>query len=340
MPPELPQVVTEALQFAYGTGPPVNGGPPPIVRVEDLPNVLEIATEPISWLVNGLIQEGSIFMISGDPGCGKSTIITAICGSIAFGVPFAGRAVKQRQCLILDRENPSTTVAERMRRSGISGGIHIWGQWCASDPPGPWGAAIQEWVARTDPKPVIVLDSAVSFFEGNENSSVDVRQFLHRLRKLAASGCSIILIHHTGKAETAKKFRGSSDWGAGVDLAFVAENLSADPNCLDRIRLSVVKRRVPVESTVLLEWDGPTCQWTIRESTALEDCAEILGRLLRGNPGLSKRKLADLAAQRGVTRKRAYDWVNRGLESKLLYEESARGGRRLYFREDDSGGDF
>lgn len=42
-------------------------------------------------------------------------------------------------------------------------------------------------------------------------------------RNLAAAGATVLIIHHTGKGDGTKEYRGSSDIVAAVDAAFVVE---------------------------------------------------------------------------------------------------------------------
>ena len=91
---------------------------------------------------------------------------------------------------------------------------------------------------------MIVIDTLVGFFEGaDENDAAAMRSFRDReLRRLADHGATIILIHHDGKSETARDFRGSSDFKAAVDQAFHVSNIGPDGK-LDRLTLRVFKSR-------------------------------------------------------------------------------------------------
>lgn len=82
-----------------------------------------------------------------------------------------------------------------------------------------------EWIGRCDPKPLIVIDSFISLHKGDENDAVMVRQHMQLYRGLVAMGCGVIVIHHIGKGETSRNYRGSSDLPAAVDVAFKLEKI-------------------------------------------------------------------------------------------------------------------
>ncbi len=153
--------------------------------------------------------------------------------AIAKGVP----------CLILDRESSRHLAVDRKNRLDLDDSplLRWWGGW-TGDVPGPGLGDYIGLVKSCDIKPIIVIDSFIAFLEGDENSATVVRAFMNILRKLADLGATIILIHHDGKAESARDFRGSSDFKAGLDQAFHVTNLSQDSR-LDRLTLRCFKSR-------------------------------------------------------------------------------------------------
>ena len=80
-----------------------------------------------TWLVEDLIPEAAVTLISGESGSGKSTLTLALAGAVACGTEFLGRATVQHEVLILDRENPSAVQRQRLDRLRIQGRLH-----CAS----------------------------------------------------------------------------------------------------------------------------------------------------------------------------------------------------------------
>ena len=63
--------------------------------------------EPPDYLVDGLLQEGFLYSLTGATGAGKTAITLRLAASIANGIKFAGRETKKRRVLYLAAENPT-----------------------------------------------------------------------------------------------------------------------------------------------------------------------------------------------------------------------------------------
>jgi RecA-family ATPase len=148
-------------------------GPGKITRIEDLPDLDQVNGSNVVWVVEGIIAEGALHMITSEPGAGKSTFVAALCDAVSRGMPFMGRPTSKRKILILDAENPLPAIRERFDRLSIRTreDFKIWGQWVGEDAPQAGGVIVQEWVSRCNPKPMIVIDSVIAFHPGAENAS-------------------------------------------------------------------------------------------------------------------------------------------------------------------------
>jgi len=211
----------EALTRDWDT----NGNPETasvIRQVEDLPALESIANGTTEWVVDEMFAAGSLHLVTGDAGAGKSTLISALAHAVSRGYTFLGGTTTQRPVLLLDAENPIAAVRERFDRLRIEShdGFRIWGQWVGRDPPGIGESVIADWVARCNPKPLVIVDSLIAFNPGAENDSTEMRRYLAQYRKLAATGASLIALHHIGKSDTAQDYRGSSDIKASIDIGY------------------------------------------------------------------------------------------------------------------------
>jgi AAA domain len=72
---------------------------------------------PPDYIVDGLLQEGFLYSLTGATGAGKTAITLPLAASTALGVAFAGRETKKRRVLYLAGENPTDV---RMRWIAIS----------------------------------------------------------------------------------------------------------------------------------------------------------------------------------------------------------------------------
>jgi hypothetical protein len=72
---------------------------------------------PPDYMVDGLMQEGFLYSLTGATGAGKTAITLPLAASVALGVPFAGRETKKKRVLYLAAENPDDV---RMRWIALS----------------------------------------------------------------------------------------------------------------------------------------------------------------------------------------------------------------------------
>jgi RecA-family ATPase len=193
-------------------------------RVEELPSIFT-PVPPINWLVDVLIAEASVNLLTAQSGHGKSWVAYALAGTISSGTPFLGLPVQQRKALYCDGENPQSMVQERLKHLGISENEHlrVWGLWCKENPPAPDDSRLYDFAKRH--KPLMIWDSLIEFSNGvNEQSASEVRPMMRKYRTMATAGATVIVLHHSGKSDNSQEYRGSSDIKAAVDSAFLLVN--------------------------------------------------------------------------------------------------------------------
>jgi hypothetical protein len=221
----------------------------PIADIRGFTN-LHDRTSTMEWLVEGLIPEASVVLLSGESGCGKSTVLLALADAVTNGNKFLNRTCKQRDVLIVDKENGISIYHERFKRLNIqkSENLFVWGLWESIEPEGPDSPAILKFMGDT--KPLIIFDSLIAFHPKSEQDASETRQYMQLFRYLAGLGATVIVIHHTGKGENSKKYRGSSDIMASVDVAILLKaygglhNMVLDPfkvreGLIDPVKLSL-----------------------------------------------------------------------------------------------------
>ena len=126
--------------------------------------------------------------------------------------------MKRRPVLYLDSENPASSIRERLDLLGIerTPDLVYWGGWHDPAPHGPDSPSVIQFARDT--RGLIVCDSVIAFLQGDEQSATEVRRFMQGFRQLASIGASIICIHHSGKGENAKAYRGSSVRAAAMQV--------------------------------------------------------------------------------------------------------------------------
>jgi hypothetical protein len=191
-----------------------------------------------------MIARGSVTLICSESGTGKTWLGYYIAGCVAHGSRALGRAVRRSKVIYLDGENPLYTVKQRLSALGIqeTKDLIVWGGWNVSPPHGPQSALLVDF-ARLH-KPLIIFDSLIEFHPGSEQSSTETRAFMRYFRALANLGATVIVLHHSGKAETAKIYRGSTDIKAAVDTAYHLESIDKESNRLGKLSLKCFKGRL------------------------------------------------------------------------------------------------
>jgi AAA domain len=260
----------------------------------------------IEWLIADMIPLKGITLISGPSGTGKSWLSCAVGGAVAHGQPFLGREVQQRPVLYLDRENPLAIVKRNLEHLAIArtDGLSFWGGWHEGGPPGPDDPGLIQFAEQH--QPLITFDSLVRFHTGDEQSAKETSAFMKLFRHLANRGATILLLHHTGKSPGSKKYRGSSDIEAAVDMAYT---LDGQPRAglLHRLTLTNFKSRFASGKNFGMEFQVG------RGFEAVEE-----------HPGMNGDGIKELAEAAGVGRNAA----DRVL--KTLPHRKGKGREKLY----------
>ena len=306
-------------------------------RVDDLPRVEDIGSADIEWDVEDLVPRATVVLLTAESGAGKSTFSCALGYAVSKGKDFLGRKTTKRPVLVLDAENPSVAVIERFQRLRIEtdDNFRVWGQWTGEDPPAAGGAIVLDWIARCDPKPLIIVDSLIRFHSGEENDSTETQKYMGTYRKLAAAGATIVLLHHIGKSDSAQDYRGSSDIKAAVDVAYKLTSLG-DGAQLSLLELRAFKQRISVTPQMYVRYLDGEFMTDSRET--IKTVTEKFVELLEANPGITTGKFEKLAAERNLGRNKARAFLKSGIASGIIRPEG-EGNRREHFWRGSSGGD-
>jgi hypothetical protein len=178
-------------------------------------------------LIDNVLDQGTVALLYGKWGTGKSFIAQDWGASVATGRPWQGRRTEARRVLYIAAEGAH----------GIKGRLDAWET--------GWHSQIDDGTFDILPVPVnlargnqvanlaaligaggygfVILDTLARCMVGaDENSARDcgmVVDVLHRLRQHTPHGRGVILaVHHTGK--DGKTFRGSTTFEAGADTVY------------------------------------------------------------------------------------------------------------------------
>jgi len=164
---------------------------------------LEIKVE---WIVEKTIPKNSVVVIHGPGGIRKTWLLLQMGSAIADGRAFVGLATEKTPVYYVDFENPLATLCDRARILGPSD-MKVWH---LSNPFPPPRFDSDDWAAYKSLSPgVIIIDTHRSSNLLDENSSKDQAFLMARQKELRESGFTVILIHHTAKAND-RQYKGST----------------------------------------------------------------------------------------------------------------------------------
>lgn len=191
------------------------------------------------WVVDGLLPEGNVTLLSGDGGIGKSLLALQLLAAAALGKAWLGRNTRPCKAVGFFCEDDGDELWRRLEdvaryygasvddlaenlqlfsRAGQDNLLLVWPRPFEPGEPTPLLGQLSnvavDWGAE-----IVVLDSLHDLFGGNENSRPQARQFIGELRGLAmhVAGAVLLTMHpsiagrNTGTGEA-----GSTAWNNAV----------------------------------------------------------------------------------------------------------------------------
>lgn len=189
---------------------------------------------PPQWLIKGLFEQDSTSCLFGASGSGKSYLALSAACSVATGADFFGHPVKKPGAVVYVAGEGFNGIAKRIKAWEIKN----------ETPVGPAPLYISEASARLCDDQFMVkvnetiaevseIESGISLLIidtwarnmfGNENDTADTSKAIDALDRIRNQyKCTVIIIHHTGQAES-ERARGSSALRAALDTEFQISN--------------------------------------------------------------------------------------------------------------------
>ncbi len=295
--------------------------------LDRLPSIWQMSGT-VDYLVDGFLARGSVNLLTGGSGIGKSTLSLQLAGAVAHGSRFLGRDTVPVRTLYVDGENPCVVVRERLERLRIAEtpNLAVWGGWCDVAPGGPGDHMVIDWARRHHG--LIVFDSLIQFHPGSEQDNTETRQYMNGYRTLADCGATILILHNTGKGENAQEYRGSSTIKDSVDQAYKLSGIGEAGEGVKALRLENFKPRMFEMKPLQIDFgkDG----FRVSADTAVRSHREIITDILTREPNRTQRELIATAGAAGLAKQRVIDLLKTGVNEGWLMVASGPKNSTLY----------
>jgi len=308
----------------------------------------QIEPQEVSWLWEPYIAQGTLSMLSGDPGAGKTYVSLAIAAAITVGqVPGGRPSVPPANVLYLSVENSAAHVVRP--RFDLLGGdpsrFRVLRGWITGEGESAHRGPIRlsnilpliDALKKTHAR-LVIVDPIQSFLGANVDAhrSNETRPVLDGLVTLAEEyNCSILLVRHLSKARTGRAIHsglGSIDLTGAVRTELLAGSApgNSEQRALVQIK-SNLGQLGPSLGYVIgpqgLQWTGECSvtaeailapAFTAEEVGAVEEAEDFLREILAGGP-VPVNEIHDAARAQGIaltTLKRAKKQLRIGSDKK------------------------
>lgn len=186
-------------------------------------------TNKLSWAVDGLLTEGGISVLAGDPKAGKSTIARQIAKAVVRGEKFLDRKAEKGPVLYLALEEQLSALNLFYKQMGMTKDdelyVHVGGA-LGGDTLRDLTEAIEHYKPR-----LIVADTMFLLLNVRDiNSYKEVNDAVSPFRKIARdTDCHIMFLHHSNKSGIgANAVSGSKAITGAVDNIMLFERIDGE----------------------------------------------------------------------------------------------------------------
>lgn len=232
---------------------------------------------PRNWLAQELIPSGTVTLLGGDGGTGKSLLALQLAVAVASGCQWLNRSVARGGALFISAEDDESELhrrvadvvdgspisfddLDRLTLRSLAGEDALLAQLDRGSgvlTPTDLFLELEERLAD-DPPALLVLDTLADLFPGNENDRAQARHFIGMLRGLAIRhDCAVLLLAHPSLSglNSGSGTSGSTAWNNSVRSRLylrriVEDGYEANPDARVLTTMKANHARVGDEITV------------------------------------------------------------------------------------------
>lgn len=242
-----------------------------------------VKSEHLHWLWEKRIPRGSLTILDGDPGLGKSLITLDLAARITTGrpMPDGTPGVQGSVILIAPEDDAISTIKPRVETAGgdpsrihLLNFVNSTNHWTGETFPSPFTIAdhlltLIETVQRTHPA-LVILDPLMAILGSRISASHDqkIRENLSLLSLLAqTNNCAILIVRHLNKSNSENPlYRGGGSIGiiATVRTGLLVVQHPSDENLrlLVSIKNNLSEKASNLTYRVIANTEGtPSLQW-------------------------------------------------------------------------------
>lgn len=248
----------------------------PNVPAESLPDLLlRDQTEP-PWLVQGMLAQGTMVTLAGEPGVGKSFLSYYLAYCVATGAHFLSLPTTPQNVCYFDEENSRPDFIKYNQRVWHGLGapsldlltprLHLYHQ-----------TLVDKWqprmlAAAKDHAPgLIVIDTATPALhiqDENDNAEASLAiQNLRAVQRAAGPHCTVLILKHERQRDPSqhrRTIRGAKVWLGAVDQTFYHAIPRGGRRRSDGLRRTILEpdkmRSFGLDSALLIDpaWTDPS----------------------------------------------------------------------------------
>jgi KaiC/GvpD/RAD55 family RecA-like ATPase len=237
----------------------------------------DVKPEPVPWLWPKRIAFGTLCVIDGDPGSGKTTIVLDLMARLSRGdvMPFETEALQAMSSLVVSAEDSiSNTLAPRLFAAGADKERLHFSLEPVFFPSGR--EKLQDTIRETRAR-LVMIDPLLAMLDDNiePNQDAKMRQVLGPLAAIAAhTESAIVVVRHLNKALHSKTmYRG----GSSIAIAAAARTCLLAAQAKGQMHLANYKSNLDVKAPTLTyelvgnENNVVTVRWKEQSAASADD---------------------------------------------------------------------